>query len=1007
MTAVTGKIVVVRSTNNVISSKRKRALAEEKREFIRFATAVTNIANTKRLVVGVNYVEEENRLYPAYLSSYVLSGRADVTVNSVQPLNSNGKIKNLARLSNDRKNSIEQSAKENSNQHQNDMGNVVITPPPTSRRRPVRRKNTVTKKRAKYDMAQIPQFHRNSNFLKRVRRLNHSALSSKCEDKLLSLSSSNDGSVMEDSVVWVPKTRDQWFDSVDEMAGLCAEAALRSALTLHALHTARKRRDFSSESTQDVTPITTNQISENSNACYSAAIQPQEPRPLTKHYVNDRIDIDDPLQGFQLRHKNNGWLQGFLLWTTFTTWTRYFKWDSTHPKSGMNKKAYDAFMKSSLPASGGISRKWDHDGCLSSLLEAQPRSGDPFGTGVVWPTIAEIGILCGVGCGEYLFRMAIDEIISKGTYDYIVLQATESSFSFYERFGFCRVGAVTIYGKVGGCAGSESADKSRVVGYRHWTNADETNLREMHGAPSYMMAKSIKQKITCVDHNCEVCRFSFLDRVSEHFVSAKPIIETLSLTQKPARKACYTKERNSCYKRKNVAETNFLPLLEDLAKIVREGDSYVNQTDKSVIKYNKSKKNCNKCEDDSVSSIEETVSSDISTSDSIVESINRKSRYESGGRILFDTDEVRTKDTIRTSSLSKPNDKKRKRADFIKTNSSGKDLEECISSIDAIEMEQIDESNFHLKSEMTNNTSAVCGITVDDESFKEGKGSEINSPCCNELNTLPVGIVHETKANELLSKRRNDDNHKSIPEVVSSDEEVYVEDAPRIKRIKKEGQGLLSLNALLTLDRPKRLSMRPVLYEAVPASIAPLSDLNKTVTGSCGTCPQCNANCPIDSLKCPECLVPCKYVVGSGICLVAGLESKGKSSEKQPSRSSKQLRSEVRKSTSKKRRNSSYRNVKEFPSKKLPKFTAQVKLESMKSKLVMSDSVLKQRLAKKPRLYNKVVEFVTGVNGELNGYFFVLHCASDSCDAEIQIAKLESCGKFTQGSKERRGRVKW
>ena len=141
--------------------------------------------------------------------------------------------------------------------------------------------------------------------------------------------------------------------------------------------------------------------------------------------------------------------------------------------------------------------------------------------------------------------------------------------------------------------------------------------------------------------------------------------------------------------------------------------------------------------------------------------------------------------------------------------------------------------------------------------------------------------------------------------------------------------------------------------------------------------------------------------------MLAGLESKGKSIEKHRSRSSEQLRSEVRKSTSKKRRSSSYRNSKEFSSKNLPNFTAQVKLESMKSKLVMSDSVLKQRLAKKPRLYNKVVEFVTGVNGELNGYFFVLHCASDSCDAEIQIAKLESCGKFTQGSKERRGRVKW
>lgn len=98
---------------------------------------------------------------------------------------------------------------------------------------------------------------------------------------------------------------------------------------------------------------------------------------------------------------------------------------------------------------------------------------------MIWPTVAEIGLVGGLGCGEYLLRLAIADICEQNCYKCIVLQATESSMSFYEKFGFVRVGAVCKYG-----------DSRNVEGYRHWTYADEQNLA-VHGGPSLMMAKRI------------------------------------------------------------------------------------------------------------------------------------------------------------------------------------------------------------------------------------------------------------------------------------------------------------------------------------------------------------------------------------------------------------------------------------------------------------------------------------------------------------------------------------
>lgn len=249
--------------------------------------------------------------------------------------------------------------------------------------------------------------------------------------------------VADTSVVWIPTKRTEWEDCLSEMTALCTSAALR--------------RHMASPSS---TPKT-----------FFA--------PLSQDYIRDRIDIDDPLEGYQIRHKTGGWLQGFILWTNFTTWTHYFKWDSLHEMSGI--QSTDALDKKALVV--------DLDGSLSSELEAQPRSGDPLSSGVVFPTLAEISLLGGIGCGEYLLRMALDDIKSRGQYKYVVLQATDQSRTFYERFGFVRVGAVCRYGshETGRVCMQGQTNESDIVGYRHWTYANERNL-DKYGGPSYMMA---------------------------------------------------------------------------------------------------------------------------------------------------------------------------------------------------------------------------------------------------------------------------------------------------------------------------------------------------------------------------------------------------------------------------------------------------------------------------------------------------------------------------------------
>jgi hypothetical protein len=57
--------------------------------------------------------------------------------------------------------------------------------------------------------------------------------------------------------------------------------------------------------------------------------------PLHLNYLADRLDIDDPLRGYVVRHRAGGWLQGFLCLTTFTHWQLWFQWNSLAPEAGL------------------------------------------------------------------------------------------------------------------------------------------------------------------------------------------------------------------------------------------------------------------------------------------------------------------------------------------------------------------------------------------------------------------------------------------------------------------------------------------------------------------------------------------------------------------------------------------------------------------------------------------------------------------------------------------------
>jgi len=329
----------------------------------------------------------------------------------------------------------------------------------TSKRESKQRSISLNPISVRYDMEMVPRVQKNSNFFG----------SPQSEAPFFS------------SVIWRPTKRKDWEDCVSELVAVCTSAGLRQFIQKHKGKRGKK---------------------------------PQFVPPLSRDYIRDRIDIDDPLRGVQIRHATQGWLQGYLLWTNFTTWTHYFTWDSLHQLSGLHKCEHTK----------------DEDGALAQELQNLPRTGSPQDSGVIFESIAEIALVGGLGCGELLLKMALEEIIKAGNYNFVVLQATSGSRTFYERFGFKRVGAVCRYGEQGKLPNLNTP----VQGYRHWTHANESQKSlDMHGGPSYMMVLKIQDYKDRIPTLLEALdRYTVTERPS---IIATPMSPTPKALKKPKR----------------------------------------------------------------------------------------------------------------------------------------------------------------------------------------------------------------------------------------------------------------------------------------------------------------------------------------------------------------------------------------------------------------------------------------------------------------------------------------
>ncbi|OEU07268.1 hypothetical protein FRACYDRAFT_251384 [Fragilariopsis cylindrus CCMP1102] len=357
--------------------------------------------------------------------------------------------------------------------------------------------------RVKYDMESVPQVLLNTKIWNAFRNQNqdqnqaalprpiifNSNESSQNDD---SSDSTNTNRLLLESVLWTPSSRKEWEDSISEMKSVCTSAAYRRWF--------KDQTTQAQTQTSSSTAVTNNSNNNNNNHIFHP--------PMSQAFIKDRVKYDDPLMGYQIRHASGGWLQGFILYTTMTVWTEDFQWNSTHLKCGLLEDINFNKKNNSLIDDGRLSTE------LQALKKSRQSDPDPLDGGIVLHGVAEISLLGGLGCGELLLRKAIEDIKSnkKQNYKYIVLEATEGSRSFYEKFGFKRVGAICKYRWIGAttttCTTTNTNNKKKnsnsnnavvdpyippplppqMQGFRHWTYTNESaKSLKLHGGPSVMM----------------------------------------------------------------------------------------------------------------------------------------------------------------------------------------------------------------------------------------------------------------------------------------------------------------------------------------------------------------------------------------------------------------------------------------------------------------------------------------------------------------------------------------
>jgi hypothetical protein len=244
-------------------------------------------------------------------------------------------------------------------------------------------------------------------------------------------------------------------------------------------------------------------------------IPPTSSKPLSLEYLADRSDVDDPLWGYMLRDEDLR-LQGFVTVTTFTNYHRSFRWDSLHPAAfeddhhhgdDQQKNQQDGTpsklnKNSDTSMAPPCARAVDSNGRLAQELQATIRAGDIWDEGIVWPRIAEISLLGGLGCGRTLISLVLEDLQHQKSsplahYDYVVLQATENSISFYESMGFIRVGALTTEANVAEAAGIASPRRQQQLNQQqehHPQHHINDLVQQDWGSP--MAAKKASQHAT-------------------------------------------------------------------------------------------------------------------------------------------------------------------------------------------------------------------------------------------------------------------------------------------------------------------------------------------------------------------------------------------------------------------------------------------------------------------------------------------------------------------------------
>eukprot|EP00501_MAST-03F_sp_TOSAG23-6_P000366 GSMAST32.ASY1.ANO1.373.1 assembled CDS len=153
---------------------------------------------------------------------------------------------------------------------------------------------------------------------------------------------------LENSVLLRVTSRQQCFPCIPEMLELCTEASRRRKLR-------RQPRAMHFE------------------------------KPLCVDYIADRLNTDDPINGY-------------LKWFKFDSVSSY---DQLADYYGKKKKS---------------KRKIDSNGSLALWLESHKRTGNAK-TGMVWNNVAEISLLGALRCGRWLVSMIMQELAENSEYD--------------------------------------------------------------------------------------------------------------------------------------------------------------------------------------------------------------------------------------------------------------------------------------------------------------------------------------------------------------------------------------------------------------------------------------------------------------------------------------------------------------------------------------------------------------------------------------------------------------